>query len=261
MKQQNKPALKVGRPYLATDTNTVFVANQSDVDGAQLANSEHLYKEVEGPNVNAVKRNRARYATHKNFLKALTDAAKLDAAPSPTSEERGQDREPGQKPHIRETLSDAYHNAEYLEAGKEAIGEHTPGELWRDDSGFIAISSGDTYMTFADLDCNDADIDEREANKDRLIKIWNSYTSLIKENKKLKYKLEGTEAMNKEAHEKLQRSETKCQQQAKDIEECQTRLRDCVATLQRWSEHDPHSWDERDQLTMTEATELLNRLK
>lgn len=43
--------------------------------------------------------------------------------------------------------------------------EHTPGPWWRDDDGFIASGSGDTYLTVASPNCsNDIDIDEREAN-------------------------------------------------------------------------------------------------
>lgn len=38
--------LEVGKTYIATDTDTVFIAAQSDVDGAKLANCEHLYKEI-----------------------------------------------------------------------------------------------------------------------------------------------------------------------------------------------------------------------
>lgn len=53
--------------------------------------------------------------------------------------------------------------------------QHTKGDLWRDDDGFLAIGSGDSYHTFADLDCNDLDIDEREANKERVIKAWNCH--------------------------------------------------------------------------------------
>ena len=45
---------------------------------------------------------------------------------------------------------------------------HTQGPWWRDDDGFIAAGSGETYVTIADGDCSDLDIDEREANK-RLI--------------------------------------------------------------------------------------------
>lgn len=51
---------------------------------------------------------------------------------------------------------------------------HTPGELWRDDDGFLAIGKGDDYKTFADLDCSDMDIAEREANKDRVMDLWNN---------------------------------------------------------------------------------------
>ena len=43
---------------------------------------------------------------------------------------------------------------------------HTKGPWWRDDDGFIAAGSGDTYVTVADFDCgSDIDIAEREANK------------------------------------------------------------------------------------------------
>lgn len=45
---------------------------------------------------------------------------------------------------------------------------HTQGPWWRDDDGFIAAGSGETYVMIADGDCSDLDIDEREANK-RLI--------------------------------------------------------------------------------------------
>lgn len=44
--------------------------------------------------------------------------------------------------------------------------KHTQGPWWRDDDGFIAAGSGDSYVTIADFDCtHDIDIDEREANK------------------------------------------------------------------------------------------------
>lgn len=62
---------------------------------------------------------------------------------------------------------------------------HTQGDLWRDDDGFIAIGSGDNYHTFADLDCSDLDISEREANKERLIMCWNNYQSLVNERQAL----------------------------------------------------------------------------
>ena len=42
---------------------------------------------------------------------------------------------------------------------------HTPGPYWRDDDGFIAAGNGESYVTIADCDCSDIDIDEREANK------------------------------------------------------------------------------------------------
>lgn len=42
---------------------------------------------------------------------------------------------------------------------------HTPGPWWRDDDGFIAAGSGESYVTIADFDCSDLDFDEREANK------------------------------------------------------------------------------------------------
>jgi hypothetical protein len=41
---------------------------------------------------------------------------------------------------------------------------HTQGPWWRDDDGFIAAGSGETYVTIADVDFSDLDIDEREAN-------------------------------------------------------------------------------------------------
>lgn len=42
----------------------------------------------------------------------------------------------------------------------------TPGPWWRDDDGFIASGSDETYVTVADFDCSqDIDPDEREANK------------------------------------------------------------------------------------------------
>ena len=43
--------------------------------------------------------------------------------------------------------------------------KHTPGPWWRDDSGFVAAGSGESYVTIADFDCSDLDICEREANK------------------------------------------------------------------------------------------------
>lgn len=44
--------------------------------------------------------------------------------------------------------------------------KHTPGPWWRDDDGFIAAGSGDSYVTVADFDCSpDLGPDEREANK------------------------------------------------------------------------------------------------
>lgn len=63
---------------------------------------------------------------------------------------------------------------------------YTKGKVWRDDDGFIAIGEGDDYKTFADLDCSDLDISEREANKDRFIKCWNEFDGL-KENAQLWY--------------------------------------------------------------------------
>ena len=56
---------------------------------------------------------------------------------------------------------------------------YSQGNLWRDDDGFIAIGTGDDYKTFADLDCSDADIDERESNKDRMILCWNNFDELV----------------------------------------------------------------------------------
>lgn len=48
----------------------------------------------------------------------------------------------------------------------DATTPHTPGPWWRDDDGFLAAGSGDTYVTIADFDCSDdIDADEREANK------------------------------------------------------------------------------------------------
>lgn len=47
--------------------------------------------------------------------------------------------------------------------------KHTPAPWWRDDDGFIAAGSGETYVTVADADCSDMDIDEREANKTLII--------------------------------------------------------------------------------------------
>ena len=48
--------------------------------------------------------------------------------------------------------------------------KHTAGPYWRDDDGFIAAGSGDTYVTLADCDCtHDIDICEREANKQLFI--------------------------------------------------------------------------------------------
>ena len=42
---------------------------------------------------------------------------------------------------------------------------HTPGPWWRDDDGFIASGSDETYITVASPNCSeDIDIDEREAN-------------------------------------------------------------------------------------------------
>ncbi|MES2287742.1 MAG: hypothetical protein V4547_18775 [Bacteroidota bacterium] len=75
--------------------------------------------------------------------------------------------------------------------------KHTEWELWRDDDGFIAIGHGDNYHTFADLDCSDLDISEREANKDRLIMCWNNYQSLLDENQRLR-------AVNREICHELQ---------------------------------------------------------
>lgn len=34
--------------------------------------------------------------------------------------------------------------------------KHTPGPWWRDDDGFIAAGSGDSYVTVADFDCGGA---------------------------------------------------------------------------------------------------------
>ena len=48
----------------------------------------------------------------------------------------------------------------------------TPGPWWRDDDGFIAAGSGDSYVTIADFDCTkDLTIDEREANKTLAIAV------------------------------------------------------------------------------------------
>jgi hypothetical protein len=44
------------------------------------------------------------------------------------------------------------------------MSRHTPGPWWRDDDGFISAGSGDDYVTIADPQCSDMDIDEREAN-------------------------------------------------------------------------------------------------
>lgn len=46
LKGTGKP-LQVGKTYRATDTNTVFVASESDVKGAALAGCNYLYEEVE----------------------------------------------------------------------------------------------------------------------------------------------------------------------------------------------------------------------
>lgn len=42
--------------------------------------------------------------------------------------------------------------------------KHTPEPWYRDEDGFIASGSSDTYVTIADPNCSDMDIDEREAN-------------------------------------------------------------------------------------------------
>lgn len=46
--------------------------------------------------------------------------------------------------------------------------------LWRDDDGFIAQGSGDNYITFADTNVNDDDIDDRERRTDLLISAFNN---------------------------------------------------------------------------------------
>lgn len=55
---------------------------------------------------------------------------------------------------------------------------HTQGAMWRDDDGFLAIGKGDDYKTVADFDCSDMDIDEREANKLRMMSCWNGCDGL-----------------------------------------------------------------------------------
>ena len=62
---------------------------------------------------------------------------------------------------------------------EEARKRATQGELWRDDDGFIAAGREDDYTTFADLDCNDRDIDEREVNKALLIHRWNRFDEVV----------------------------------------------------------------------------------
>lgn len=51
---------------------------------------------------------------------------------------------------------------------------HTPGELWRDDDGFIAQGTGENYKTFASTNVNDDDIDDREERAEQIIKSFNA---------------------------------------------------------------------------------------
>lgn len=46
--------------------------------------------------------------------------------------------------------------------------------LWRDDDGFIAQGTGDTYKTFADTNVNDDDIDEREKRMEMVMLAFNN---------------------------------------------------------------------------------------
>lgn len=52
---------------------------------------------------------------------------------------------------------------------------HTQGPYWRDDDGFIAAGTGDDYVTFCDTNCNNLDIDDREANTAFIVKACNEY--------------------------------------------------------------------------------------
>lgn len=63
--------------------------------------------------------------------------------------------------------------------------KHTPLPFWRDDDGFIASGSDDTYTTVADTNVNKLDIDEREANTDFIIRACNSHYTLLEALKKL----------------------------------------------------------------------------
>lgn len=51
--------------------------------------------------------------------------------------------------------------------------EYISKDLWRDDDGFIAQGSGDNYITFADTNVNDDDIDDRERRTDEIIEAYN----------------------------------------------------------------------------------------
>lgn len=55
---------------------------------------------------------------------------------------------------------------------------HTKGELWIDEDGFIACGKGDEYVSFTSTNVNDLDIDEREANAQRIVKAVNSFDQL-----------------------------------------------------------------------------------
>jgi hypothetical protein len=54
-----------------------------------------------------------------------------------------------------------------------------PGPLWRDDDGFLASGSGDDYVTVADCDCNDRDINEREATKALIAHRYNHFDEVV----------------------------------------------------------------------------------
>jgi hypothetical protein len=72
--------------------------------------------------------------------------------------------------------------------------KHTATPWYRDEDGFIAAGSSDTYVTVADANCSDIDIDEREANTDFIIKACNNHYELLEALKQLEDVISGIEA-------------------------------------------------------------------
>jgi hypothetical protein len=58
--------------------------------------------------------------------------------------------------------------------------EHTQGELWIDDDGFVAISDGeDLYETMAEVLCESLSEEERENNKEHIVRCWNNFYPML----------------------------------------------------------------------------------